>query len=138
MWLGHSGWALLDYLCVAADRRNGGLGSVILEKLRETEGDTVIFGESEIPRYAPDPAMAERRLGFYARNGARTAVYDTEMFGVPYKTLYWAEGDVDEAALMEEHRFVYANTFAPDKFARYVRIPFDPQAGPGEKVEWQQ
>lgn len=138
LWLGHPGWALLDYLCVASDRRNGGLGSVILEKLRETEGDTVIFGESEIPRYAPDPAMAERRLGFYARSGAWTAGYDTEMFGVPYKTLYWAAGDVDEAALMEEHRFVYASTFAPDKFARYVRIPFDPQAGLGAKVEWQQ
>ncbi len=41
--------------------------------------------------------MAERRLGFYARNGARTAGYDTEMFGVPYKTLYWAEGKVDES-----------------------------------------
>ena len=50
LWLGYPGWALLDYLCVASDRRNGGLGSVILEKLRETEGDTVIFGESEIPR----------------------------------------------------------------------------------------
>ena len=138
LWLGHPGWALLDYLCVASDRRNGGLGSVILEKLREAEGDTVIFGESEIPDYAPDPAMAKRRLGFYARSGARTAGYDTEMFGVPYKTLYWAAGDVDAAALMEEHRFVYANTFAPDKFAKYVRIPFDPQAGPGKKVEWQQ
>ena len=34
LWLGHPGWALLDYLCVAADRRNGGLGSVILEKVR--------------------------------------------------------------------------------------------------------
>ena len=132
------GCVLLDYLGVTAARRNGGLGSVILEKLRETEGDTVIFGESEIPQYAPDPAMAERRLGFYARSGAHTAGYDTEMFGVPYKTLYWAAGDVDEAALMEEHRFVYASTFAPDKFARYVRIPFDPQAGPGKKVEWQQ
>ena len=98
LWLGHPGWALLDYLCVAADRRNGGLGSVILEKLREAERGNVIFGESEIPCYAPDPAMAERRLGFYARNGARTAGYDTEMFGVPYKTLYWAEGKVDESA----------------------------------------
>ena len=65
LWLGHPpGWALLDYLCVAADRRNGGLGSVILEKLREAERGNVIFGESEIPCYAPDPAMAERRLGF--------------------------------------------------------------------------
>ena len=101
LWLGHPGWALLDYLCVAADRRNGG-------------------------------------LGFYARNGARTAGYDTEMFGVPYKTLYWAEGKVDESALMEEHRFVYASTFAPDKFRRYVRIPFDPNGTPGERVSWQQ
>lgn len=138
LWLGHPGWALLDYLCVAADRRNGGLGSVILEKLREAERGNVIFGESEIPCYAPDPAMAERRLGFYARNGARTAGYDTEMFGVPYKTLYWAEGKVDESALMEEHRFVYASTFAPDKFRRYVRIPFDPNGTPGERVSWQQ
>ena len=39
LWLGHPGWALLDYLCVAADRRNGGLGSVILEKVR-TSGKT--------------------------------------------------------------------------------------------------
>ena len=131
-------YVLLDYLGVTAARRNGGLGSVILEKLREAERGNVIFGESEIPCYAPDPAMAERRLGFYARNGARTAGYDTEMFGVPYKTLYWADGKVDESALMEEHRFVYASTFAPDKFRRYVRIPFDPNGTPGERVSWQQ
>ena len=138
LWLGHPGWALLDYLCVSAIRRNGGLGAEILRKLQETEQGTVIFGESEIPAYAPDPAMAERRLGFYARSGARTAGYDTEMFGVPYKTLYWAEEPVDEDALMAEHRFIYANTFAPDKYSRYVHIPFDPKAGPGERVEWQQ
>ena len=138
MWLGHPGWALLDYLCVSPARRNGGLGAAILEKLREAEADTVIFGESEIPCYAPDPAMAERRLGFYARSGARTAGYDTAMFGVPYRTLYWAAGDVDDAALMAEHRYVYESTFAPDKFSRYVRIPFDPDRGPGEKAEWQQ
>ena len=131
-------YVLIDYLGVTAARRNGGLGSVILEKLREAERGNVIFGESEIPCYAPDPAMAERRLGFYARNGARTAGYDTEMFGVPYKTLYWADGKVDESALMEEHRFVYASTFAPDKFRRYVRIPFDPNGTPGERVSWQQ
>ena len=36
LWLGYPGWALLDYLCVASDRRNGGLGSVILEKVRNS------------------------------------------------------------------------------------------------------
>ena len=138
LWLGEPGWALLDYLCISPRCRNGGLGALLLEKMLEAEPGVVILGESEMPEYAPDPAMAQRRLGFYARNGARTAGYDTEMFGVPYKTLYWAEGKVDESALMEEHRFVYASTFAPDKFRRYVRIPFDPNGTPGERVSWQQ
>ena len=78
--------------------------------------------------------MARRRLGFYARCGLRTAGYDTEMFGVHYKTLYLAGGPVDDAALMEEHRFVYENTFSADKYHKYVRIPFDPKAAPGPKV----
>ena len=138
LWLGHPGWALLDYLCVAPGARNGGLGSSLLLKLQETEGDTVIFGESEDPADAPDPDMARRRLGFYARNGLKVAGYDTEMFGVHYKTLYLAKNEVDETALMREHRFVYENTFAPDKYEEYVRIPYDPAAGPGEKTAWQQ
>ena len=138
LWLGHPGWALLDYLCVSSIRRNGGVGASILEKLREREADTVIFGESEAPEDAPDPEMAQRRLGFYARCGLRTAGYDTEMFGVHYKTLYLAGGPVDDVALMEEHRFVYENTFSADKYHKYVRIPFDSKAAPGPKVPWQQ
>ena len=99
LWLGHPGWALLDYLCVSPRQRNAGLGAAILRKLQEVEPDTVIFGESEAPEDADDPAMAERRLGFYARNGLRTAGYDTEMFGVHYKTLYLFREEVDDAAL---------------------------------------
>jgi GNAT superfamily N-acetyltransferase len=138
LWRGHSGWALLDYLCTSARYRNGGLGAVMLSKLAETEPDTVIFGEAEVPAHAPDPAMAERRLAFYARNGLRLADYDTEMFGVHYKTLYLAKGEVDFRQLMEEHRFVYENTFSADKFHKYVRIPFDSSMKPGAKVSWQQ
>ena len=138
LWPGHPGWALLDYLCVAPRCRNAGLGSVILQKLREAEGGTVIIGESEAPVHAPDPVMAERRLGFYARNGLRTASYDTEMFGVHYKTVYLTSGEVDEAELMREHRFVYEKTFDPDKFARYVRIPYDTEENSGAIVPWQQ
>ena len=138
LWLGQPGWALLDYLGGSAGSRHSGLGSVLLQKLREAEADTVIFGESEAPEGAPDPELAERRLGFYARNGLRTAGYDTEMFGVHYKTLYLAAGEVNEAELMREHRFVYENTFAADKFHKYVRIPYDPNTKPGEKVPWQQ
>ena len=138
LWLAHPGWALLDYLCVSPKARNAGLGALILAKLREVEPGTVVFGEAEAPEHAPDPAMAERRLGFYARNGLQTAGYDTEVFGVHYKTLYLADHKVEDAALMAEHDFVYKNSFTPEKYAKYVRIPYDPAKVPGEQVAWDQ
>lgn len=136
LWLGEPGWALLDYLCVSPAYRNGGTGALILEKMRQRERDTVILGESELPRFAPDPAMAERRLGFYARNGARTAGYDTEMFGVPYKTLYWSDEPLPDQRVMEAHRAIYLSRFSPEKYAKYVRIPRQPDAEPLPKVAW--
>ena len=98
----------------------------------------MVFGEAEAPEHAPDPAMARRRLGFYARNGLRTAGYDTEVFGVHYKTLYLADRPVEDRALMAEHDFVYRSSFSPEKYAKYVRIPFDPAQAPGEQVAWDQ
>ena len=136
--LGHPGWALLDYLCVSSRARNAGLGALILAKLREVEPGTVVFGEAEASEHAPDPALSEGRLGFYARNGLQTAGYDTEVFGVHYKTLYLADHKVEDAALMAEHDFVYKNSFTPEKYAKYVRIPYDPAKVPGEQVAWDQ
>lgn len=136
LWLGRPGWALLDYLCVSPGRRNGGVGALLLAKLREAEPGMVILAESEAPVHAPDPGLAERRLGFYARNGARMAGYDSDMFGVHYKTLYWADGQMADEALMREHQFIYQNRFPPQKYARYVRIPRDPLAGPIPQVPW--
>ena len=138
LWLGHPGWAILDYLCVTAGWRNDGFGGEILRLLPQVEPGTVIFGEAEAPIHAPDPAMAERRLGFYARNGLRLAGYDTEMFGVHYKTLYLADREVDDEALMREHDFIYRNSFAPEKFEKFVRIPYDPSTPQGAKVDWDQ
>ena len=134
LWLGHPGWAVLDYLCVAQNRRSGGLGALILEKLRETEPDTVIFGEVEAPEDAPDPEMARRRLAFYARCGLKTADYDTEMFGVHYKTLYLPGHEVEDAELMRQHRYVYESSFTPENFRKYVQIPWRGVHSP--KVAW--
>lgn len=139
LWLGDCpGWALLDYLCVSPARRNDGLGSAILKLLHEMEPDTVIFGEAEAPIHAPDPAMAERRLGFYLRNGLRIAGYDTDVFGVHYKTLYLADHEVDEAELMEAHRSVYRGSFSLEKYARYVSIPRKAELPAMEQIPWNQ
>lgn len=136
LWLGRPGWALLDYLCVSADRRNSGAGALILSELLRTEPGAVILGESEAPIHAPDPAIAERRLVFYARNGFRTAGYDTELFGVHYKTLYLAGRPVEDGDLMREHQFIYQSTFPSKKYEQYVRIPRDPGAAPIPQIPW--
>lgn len=138
LWLGHPGWALLDYLCVKTDSRGRGLGSEILRLLTEAEPNTVIFAEAEAPAHAPDPDMAERRLGFYKRNGLCVSGYDSEVFGVHYKTLYFANSAVTDDVLMEEHRFVYRSSFTTEKYTKYVRIPYDPNSEPGAQVAWDQ
>lgn len=126
LWLGNPGWALLDYLCVSARHRNKGIGAQILSKMLELESRLTILGECELPSSAPDPDMAERRLAFYARNGAKTAGYETAMFGVPYKTIYWSASSVDDKTLMEQHRYIYQGLFSEEKFADFIRIPYDP------------
>ena len=80
--------------------------------------------------------MAERRLGFYARCGCRTAGYDTDIFGVHYKTLYLSEKPVPDDALMREHIHIYRSTFPPKKFEQYVVIPRDPDAPPIAVSPW--
>lgn len=136
LWLGVPGWALLDYLCVAPDRRSGGLGGEMLRRMRAAYPGWTILAEAEASAYAPDPAMAERRLGFYRRNGAALAGYDSEAFGVRYKTIYWPGGPVTDGELAVQHRFIYESRFGPEKYARYVRIPCPSGAEPMAQVPW--
>lgn len=138
VWLGRPGWMLLDYLCVSPGRRDRGLGSVILAKLRSVYPEYCILAESESPSQAPDPALAERRLGFYARSDARTAGYDTEMFGVRYRTLYWSQGPVANEILMDQHRYIYQSQFPTEKYDRYVRIPWTPEGQQTSRISWEQ
>ncbi len=136
LWLGEPGFAILDYLCVSPRFRNAGLGALMLQLLREREPDLVIFGESEAPEHAPDPDMAQRRLDFYARNGLQVAGYDTDIFGAHYKTLYMSDQEITDEELMRQHRLLYQNRMSPDKYAKYVHIPWDPSTPLSPKVAW--
>ena len=127
LWMGRPGWALLDYLCVTAGWRNDGFGSEMLKLLEAVEPETVIFAESEAPCHAPDPAMAQRRLGFYQRNGGRLAGFDAHVFGVHYKLLYFADREVEDTEFMREYEFVYRQTFTPEKYAKHIQIPYTDQ-----------
>ncbi len=136
VWTHVAGFCLFDYLCVTPARRNDGIGSLLIEKLVEAERGSVLFGESEIPAYAPDPAMAERRLAFYRRNGARQAGYDTCEFGVPYHTLFWAERAVGDGELCAAHAATYRSAMPPRAMERYIQIPWEPSMGIPKKIPW--
>ena len=138
LWDCAPGWKLFDYLCVAPEHRNGGLGAALIGELVKAERGCVIFGESEAPEYAPDPDMARRRLAFYARCGARQAGYLAAVFGVPYRALYLAEGEIDETEMMAVHENAYRSRLPADLFQRFIRIPWDPSMGMPEKHPWEE
>lgn len=138
LWTGVPGWALLDYLCVSPARRGDGAGGEILRLMRKLYAGWTILAESESPAEAPDTALAKRRLGFYDRSHALLAGYDTEAFGVRYKTLYWSDRPVDDEDLMLQHRFIYESRFGAEKYAKYMRIPLNPDAPPLPVVPWDQ
>ncbi len=136
VWEHVPGFALFDYLCVTPSRRNDGLGSTLIQKLVEAERENVLFGESEIPDYAPDPAMAERRLAFYKRNGAAQAGYDSCVFGVPYRTLYWSERPVDDAEMSAAHAATYKSSIPRPIYDKCITIPWEPSMGVPKKIPW--
>ena len=98
---------------------------------------SVFIGESEAP--TGDPAQDElilRRLGFYARNGAKTLGYDCALFGVHYKTICWADPLPDETEILRKHQEIYLEQFSRDKYEKYVQIPLLPGEKPKEISDW--
>lgn len=80
------GPVLLDYFGVRPAYRERGLGAELLAELSAREGRPVLI-ESEWPASAPDPALARRRLRFYARCGAVDTPWCDRAFGSWFKVL---------------------------------------------------
>ena len=72
----------LDYFAVLPACRAAGLGAKLLAALpgKEAGADAILI-EAELPEKADDPAMAVRRLGFYARCGAVDTGWTEKLFG---------------------------------------------------------
>lgn len=131
-------YVLIDYLCVPAGRRNGGTGGKLLAAaIAHYPPDTVFIGETEAP--TGDPARDEmilRRLGFYARNGAKTLGYDNALFGVRFKTICWADPMPEEAEILRKHQEIYLQQFGREKYDRFIQIPLRPGEQPYPVTDW--
>ena len=78
----------LDYFAVLPAYRAKGLGAQLLAQLPEHEaGADAILIEAECPEKAEDEAMAVRRLGFYARCGARDTGWTEHLFDAWFRIL---------------------------------------------------
>ena len=130
---------LIDYLCVPAKRRNGGIGAKLLQAVfAYYPASTVFLGESEAPTGdSGADEMILRRLNFYARNGARTLGYDCAQFGVHYKTICWSREPLPaENVILQKHREIYLEHFGGEKFRQYIQIPLLPGEMPFPLTDW--
>lgn len=139
LWKHESGqYILIDYLCVPAGRRNSGIGGKLLQAMQDYyPADAVFIGESEAPTGDPvKDEMILRRLGFYARNGAKTLDYDNALFGVHYKTICWTKAEPDEREIMRKHQEIYLQQFGREKYDRYIQIPLRPGEAVRPITDW--
>ena len=126
---------LLEYLGVLRGKRNGGLGSRILDLLAERYGG--LFGEAEAPVSA-DPAengLRRRRIGFYERCGFRVLDYECALFGVRFNCLYRGP-ERDDRKVQAMHRAVYAGYFSPEHMERFIQLPLLPGETVKPAPEW--
>lgn len=119
------GYVLLDYLCVPARLRNGGIGAKILQAVLDYyPAGIVLLAESEAPVGDPErDRMILRRLDFYVRSGASALNYECVIFDVHYKMFCWAESVPTEEEIMVRHREIYRQQLKPALYDRYVQIP---------------
>lgn len=112
--------ALIDYLAVLPEYRDTGIGGAILRELTHRyrmRGQCLLL-ESEFPEEAPDPDMAIRRLGFYARSGFLNTGVLVRLFGVKFSIL----SSNAELNAKEQMRGIYNAMFPGDLHLRAVRF----------------
>jgi len=84
---------LIDYLAVMPQLRGTGVGTRILSALGKQycAGGKRLLLESEYPETAPEPDVARRRLGFYAKAGFCDTGVQVLLFGVRFCILSLGE-----------------------------------------------
>lgn len=118
---------LLDYYAVMAEYRNGGTGSLFLQKMKTFYGDrTAIILETEEPALAENEAerdLRTRRNGFYMRNGAIPTRIKTRLYAVELGILYIPlKSRLSTEQIMKELDAIYREMLNEENHKKYVRL----------------
>ena len=116
----------LDYFAVLPRYRASGLGAALLAELPGHEnGCQAILIEAECPDKAEDETMAVRRLGFYARCGARDSGFTEHLFDAWFRILVL---DCPGAGTFADRQAVdavvdcYRRTISETEWQKYVQF----------------
>lgn len=116
---------LFDYLAIAEEHRNEGLGSLFLRQLAACIRDAdCIVGEVEDPDKAKNEETRitrERRLQFYLRSGYRRTALTSIVFGADYRIL---EVPTGKAHTTEELREIYTELYRSILPKRFFQTQF--------------
>ena len=116
----------LDYFAVLPAYRAQGLGAKLLAALPEYEKDAqAILIEAEVPDKAEDEAMAVRRLGFYARCGARDTGFTEHLFDAWFRILVLdcpGCAPLAPETAVEALTDCYRRTISPTQWQKHVRF----------------
>lgn len=116
----------LDYFAVVPAYRAGGLGAKLLAALPEYEaGAQAIIIEAEMPEKAEDEAMAVRRLGFYARCGARDTGYYEHLFDAWFRILVLpcpGAPELSNKNALDALVSCYKRTISESQWRKYVQF----------------
>ncbi|MDO4771151.1 GNAT family N-acetyltransferase [Porphyromonas sp.] len=105
----------IEYLCVPARRRSGGLGAKVLDEISNLTGKALVL-EAE-PPFSND--WADRRIAFYRRNGF--SLIDTPYIQPPYHD----DADSVELRLMVRGDYPMTDSPASDLYRHVYALPSD-------------
>ena len=115
----------LDYFAVLPPYREAGLGASLLAALPNHEnGVGSILIEAECPEKAEDEAMAVRRLGFYARCGAKDTGWTEHLFDAWFRVLVLpcSRQTPDAETVVQQLADCYRRAMGEEQWRKYVRF----------------
>lgn len=122
----------LDYFAVVPEYRAKGIGAQLLAQLpqQEAAADAILI-EAEMPDKAEDAVMAKRRLGFYARCGARDTGYYEHLFDAWFRILVLpcpGAPELSDKDALDALVSCYKRTISESQWRKYVQF-YAPDGG---------
>lgn len=121
------GYALIDFLAVAPDRRGKGYGSYFMEHLSELvpgyKGALLEVEDPDMAADADDLKIREARIRLYTRLGARLTNIFSRTNNVDFRILYMPLNEAaDDEAVKKALLALYKFALEPKIFAEHTKV----------------